>query len=116
LVRMGQATYRDDYLSEQMQMALRTPTKLNNGEINSERYSLGWRVGEIRLNPNEKKTWTALHHGGVTDDASTAYLLVIPQCKASIAFATNYIPQKFWEIRGEMAKILIGKIDSSQCL
>lgn len=116
LVRMGQATYRDDYLSEQMQMALRTPTKLNNGEINSEKYSLGWRVGEIRLNPNENKTWTALHHGGVTDDASTAYLLVIPQCKASIAFATNYIPPKFWEIRGDMARILIDKIDSTQCL
>jgi len=115
LVRMGQATYRDDYLSEQMQMALRAPTKLNNGEINKEKYSLGWRVGQISLNENSEQTWTALHHGGVTDDASTAYLLVIPQCKASIAFATNYIPPKFWEIRGDMARILIDKIDSTQC-
>jgi len=115
LVRMGQATYRDDYLSGEMQKVLRTPTKLNNGEINEEKYSLGWRVGEISLNDNKEQTWTALHHGGVTDDASTAYLLVIPQCKASIAFATNYIPPKFWEIRGEMARILIEKIDSTQC-
>lgn len=115
LVRMGQATYSDDYLSEEMQMALRTPTKLNNGEINKEKYSLGWRVGQISLNENSEQKWTALHHGGVTDNASTAYLLVIPQCKASIAFATNYIPPKFWEIRGDMARILIEKIDSTQC-
>jgi len=66
--------------------------------------------------PKEEQTWTALHHGGVTDDASTEYLLVIPQCKTSIAFATNYIPPKFWEIRGEMARMLIDKIDSTQCL
>lgn len=115
LVRMGQATFQDDYLSSDMQLALRTPTKLKNGEINAEKYSLGWRVGEIRFNDSEEQTWTTLHHGGVTDKASTAYLLVIPECKASIAFATNYIPPKFWQIRGEMAKILIENIDATQC-
>lgn len=115
LVRMAQATYDNDYLSKELQLVLRSPTKLNNGEINDEKYSLGWRVGEISLNDSKEQTWTALHHGGVTDNASTAFLLVIPQCKVSIAFATNYIPPKFWKIRGEMAKILIENVDATQC-
>lgn len=115
LVKMSRATFSDEFLSDKMKIALRTPTKLKNGEINPEKYSLGWRVGEIRLSEGDEQTWTALHHGGVTDKASTAYLLVIPECKASIAFATNYIPPEFWKIRGEMAKILIDSFDESQC-
>jgi len=115
LVKMGQATFSNDFLSDKIKVAQRTTTKLNNGEVNPQKYSLGWRVGEIRLNEGDEQTWTALHHGGVTDEASTAYLLVIPECKASIAFATNYIPPEFWKIRGEMAKILIESIDATQC-
>jgi len=115
LVKMSQATFSEDFLSDNMKIALRTPTKLKNGEVNPEKYSLGWRVGAIRLNEKDEQTWTALHHGGVTDNASTAYLLVIPECKASIAFATNYIPPEFWKIRGEMAKILKNSVDASQC-
>ena len=115
LVKMSQATYDDNFLSSKAKQMLYTPVKLRSGEINSDKYSLGWRVGQISLFDKEE-TWTALHHGGVTDKAATSYLLVIPECKASIAFATNYIPEKFWRMRGRMAEILKKYIDEKDCL
>ena len=115
LVKMSQATYSEKYLSAKARQAIYTPTRLNNGEVNSDKYSLGWRVGAIKLNKNEEQTWIVLHHGGVTDNASTAYLLVIPECKATIAFATNYVPEKFWRMRGKMAEILKSYVDVSHC-
>ncbi|WP_444897858.1 hypothetical protein [Microbulbifer sp. SSSA005] len=63
------------------------------------------QVGGINLGEQDKP-WLVLHHGGVTDDAATAYLLVVPGCKASISFATNYVPEKFWRMRGRMTSIL----------
>jgi CubicO group peptidase (beta-lactamase class C family) len=115
LTNMAQAIYSDNYLSSQTRQAIYTPTKLRNGEVNSDKYSLGWRVGSIKLNDDDNHAWTVLHHGGVTDKASTAYLLVIPECKASIAFATNYIPNKFWRMRPKMAEILKSYINVAEC-
>lgn len=115
LVRMSQATYNQSYLTDHAKELLATPVTLRSGEINSEKYSLGWRVGKIQISKESKQSWTALHHGGVTDNASNAYLLVVPECKASIAFATNYVPEKFWKMRGAMAKILLGFIDEKDC-
>jgi serine beta-lactamase-like protein LACTB len=115
LTNMAQATYSDNYLSREAKQEIYTPTKLRNGEVNSDKYSLGWRVGTIKLSDDDKQTWTVLHHGGVTDKASTAYLFVIPECKASIAFATNYIPNKFWRMRPKMAEILKSYINVTEC-
>ncbi|MEX2962158.1 serine hydrolase domain-containing protein [Microbulbifer sp. TYP-18] len=115
LIRLSRATFPEDFLSDDARLAMATPARLRNGEINSDRYSLGWRVAAIRLTEDAKEEWLALHHGGVTDKASTAYLLVVPECKASIAFATNYIPEKFWRMRGDMAKVLKGYINQEQC-
>ena len=112
---MSQATYSEDYFSANARRAIYTPAKLRNGEINSDKYSLGWRIGGIRISEDDDQTWLVLHHGGVTDKASTAYLLVVPECKASIAFATNYVPEKFWRMRSAMAEILKKYIDLKQC-
>ena len=115
LTNMAQATYSDNYLSREAKQEIYTPTKLRNGEVNSDKYSLGWRVGTIKFSDDDKQTWTVLHHGGVTDKASTAYLFVIPECKASIAFATHYIPNKFWRMRPKMAEILKSYINVTEC-
>ncbi len=115
MVKMSRATYDDKYLSDDVKQVIYTPTKLRNGETNSDKYSLGWRVGKIELDNDSRQAWKALHHGGVTDNASTAYLLVIPECKTSIAFATNFVPDKFWQMRVVMANILKQYTDIEQC-
>ena len=102
LVKMSKATYSENYLSTESRKLFFTPTNYKNGEMNTDKYSIGWRVGAIKLNNEDESTWLALHHGGVTDNASTAYLFVIPECKAAIAFTTNYVPDKFWRMRGKM--------------
>ena len=61
---MAQATYNGSYLSPEARLAIYTPTKLRNGEVNSEKYSLGWRVGYISLDDDIEQAWTVLHHGG----------------------------------------------------
>lgn len=115
LVKMSQATYHDDFLSPHTKEILYSPVALRSGESNRDDYSLGWRVNKIKLDSNANQ-WIALHHGGVTDKASTSYLLVVPECQASIAFATNYVPEKFWRIRGKMAAILKKYINESDCM
>lgn len=115
MVKMARATYDDEYLTDETRHQLYTPTRLRNGESNSDNYSLGWRVGAIRLNEDDEETWTVLHHGGVTDNASTAFLLVIPECKTSIAFATNLVPEKFWQMRSVTADILKKYTNAEQC-
>lgn len=47
---MSQAFYSKDYLSDKVKREIYTPTKLRNGEVNSSQYSIGWRVGDIKLN------------------------------------------------------------------
>ena len=115
MVKMARATYDDEYLTDATKQQLHTPTKLRNGEPNSDSYSLGWRVGSIRLNEDDEETWVVLHHGGVTDNASTAFLLVVPECKTTIAFATNFVPERFWQMRGVMADILKKYTNVDQC-
>jgi len=115
LVRLAQAIYRADFLSDKLNQEMHTPTRLTNGEENPERYSLGWRVGQIQFGNDEEQKWAVLHHGGVTDNAATSFLLVVPECKASIAFATNYVPEKFWQMRPKMAEILKIYINPQAC-
>lgn len=105
LVKMASALFNEEYLGSDYVQQMLTPIKLNSGEVNEEKYAIGWRVGSIAL--NEKETLLAAHHGGVTDKASTAYILVLPEKRAAIAFATNMVPPKFWRIRGKVARILV---------
>jgi len=115
LVKMARATYPGEYLSARLMQEILTPTELKSGEVNPERYSLGWRVGEIRLADGEDRGWSVLHHGGVTDEAATGFLLVVPDCRASIAFTTNYVPEEFWKMRSRVAEILKMHIDPEEC-
>jgi CubicO group peptidase (beta-lactamase class C family) len=119
LIKMARATFDDDYLSAESKALLSTPVRLRNGEVNSDNYSLGWRVAQLELDraddQSENHIYTALHHGGVTDKAATAYLLVIPACKAAVAFATNTVPDQFWKIRGRAARLLTRHINKQNC-
>ena len=115
LVRIARATYHPEFLSQSGKQLLSTPVNLRSGQPNSENYSIGWRVSQIKLTPSDNQTWTALHHGGVMDKAATAYLLVIPECKASIAFATNFVPDQFWQMRSPIVRTLLKHIDVAKC-
>lgn len=111
LVRMASAMFDENYLRTDLVEQMLTPVRLASGEENEQTYAIGWRVGDIAL--NEEQSTRVAHHGGVTDKAATAYILVVPEKKAAVAFATNMVPPKFWQIRGKVARILLNWINSN---
>lgn len=105
LVKMASALFQPAYLAPQFVDEMLTPVKLNSGEMNDDNYAIGWRVGKMPI--GEGEVVKVAHHGGVTADAATAYLLVIPERRAAVAFATNMVPEKFWQMRGKTARLLV---------
>ena len=69
-----------------------TPQQLNNGEINSQNYALGWREAKNLL----LNKYTVYHHGGVSR-GSQSILMVIPELSLSIAANINVNTEKFWD-------------------
>ena len=105
MVRMASGLYDENFLSSAHVQQMLTPVLLESGEINEQRYAIGWRIGQMQL--SEQESLMVAHHGGVTDIAATSYLLVIPEKKAAIAFVTNMVPPKFWQMRGKAARLLL---------
>ncbi|MEM1145853.1 MAG: serine hydrolase domain-containing protein, partial [Pseudomonadota bacterium] len=114
LVKLARATYDTNFLSAEARHAMYTATPLRNGEPNSENYSLGWRVGSIQS--ESTRQWLTLEHAGLMEGAATAYLLVVPECQQSLAFATNFVPRAFWELFVEAKNLLRLTLDESLCV
>jgi CubicO group peptidase (beta-lactamase class C family) len=114
LIKIAQATYDKSYLSQQSKERLFTPTRLRDGTINAQNYALGWHIGELGSNDANGEYLTA-EHSGLMLGAATAYLFVVPQCKASIAFATNTVPEKYWQLNRKVKQILTRSIQFEQC-
>ena len=109
LVKLSLAWSQEDYLSSDSKNALMTPIALVNGEINPQKYSLGWRVGELEVH---NQTVSAVHHGGVTWKAATGFVFIVPEYNAAIAYTTNMSPNAFGEVRSEAAQILANYIET----
>ncbi|MCW8092731.1 serine hydrolase domain-containing protein [Alteromonas sp. ASW11-130] len=106
LVKMAKAFSGSHFISEDTQSLLLTPVKMNNGEINPQGYSIGWRVKQIEDPIIENKKVTVIHHGGITHKASTAFIVIIPEYRAALAYATNTDPKDFWKAREESIALL----------
>jgi len=107
MVKLLDAFSQPHFLSPEIKARLQTPVPLNNGEVNEQGYSLGWRVSEVEdpRHPNGKVL--AIHHGGVTGDAATAFVLLIPEYRSALAYATNTDPDKFWAVRQQALQLLL---------
>jgi CubicO group peptidase (beta-lactamase class C family) len=109
LVNMAQDMRNTDYLSAELQEQIFTPVKLDNGDDNPQQYALGWRV-QTRQDPKVNgRPVLGVHHGGTVSKAASAFLLTYPEYQASIAFATNTIPNSNDsndDLRGEMWVLL----------
>jgi len=70
-------------------------------------------VDTIRLPSGTE--WTVLKHAGLMEGAAMAYLLVVPECRQSMAFSTNTVPTGFWRLYPAMEQLLAEAIDARQC-
>jgi CubicO group peptidase (beta-lactamase class C family) len=113
MVRLARATYDDDFLKAGTRRAFHEVVRLRNGEENPDGFSVGWKVSRTRLAGDRE--WIALEHAGLMEGAATAYLLVIPECRQSIAFATNTVPDGFWRMYAAIAQLLKNTIEESRC-
>lgn len=92
LVRLGSAWLDESFIKPETQALFWQPQKNSQGEINPERYALGWRIhgggdGDMPFNAN---------HGGVSR-GSQSWLMVIPEHQMVLAVAINSGTDEFWD-------------------
>ena len=112
LVRLGQGFINDDFIPEYVRETFWTPQKLNSGEINPQKYGIGWRVHDLNLGESFKKT-KYMHHGGVSAGAQS-FLMVVPEYRLSIAVNANVRTKVFWDfgkVSYELARIVVTDLE-----
>lgn len=92
LVKMGNALVNDSaFISFDIRNEFFTPKRLASGEVNEQRYALGWRSykdhGSAYLLGEEQKFWM-VHHGGVSK-GSMNLLLLFPDQQLVVDVAIN---------------------------
>ena len=93
LVRFGNALLGDELLGAASRAAMFTPRTLRNGQVNPQRYGLGWRIGGLVLTDEaggEERIIPLWHHGG-TRAGSTAILMIVPDYGIVVAMAANTV-------------------------
>ncbi|MCV2885747.1 beta-lactamase family protein [Aestuariibacter sp. AA17] len=106
LIKLTRALSTDTLLSKNAVKQVTTPVTLNNGEVNKQFYGLGWRIQTSKTFSINGKPVNIVHHGGVMGGASTAFVLLMPDYDASVAYATNHVPENHGKMRSEVGKLL----------
>ena len=95
LTRFGVAMLQNQLLSESTSDIVFTPRTTDDGQVNAQRYGLGWRVGNIEYGRDEgqpKKT-AVFHHGG-WGVGNTSILLLLPERDIVVAMVANTSGEK----------------------
>ncbi|WP_136481260.1 serine hydrolase domain-containing protein [Cognatitamlana onchidii] len=88
LVKFGNAVLNNKLIDTKTTETLFQPVILNNGHVNEQNYSLGWR-NDISTNVFiDNREVRIVHHGG-TSMGSTAMLILLPEYNVSLAVAMN---------------------------
>lgn len=110
LVRLGSAVFRDEFLSQEVKRTMLTPVVLEGGEVNKQSYGIGWRMKPMSAVGLDDRELAVVHHGGVTANAATAFLLLVPEYKAALAFSSNCVPANVSKLRSQAGAILVESI------
>lgn len=112
LVTLGQGFMDARFIPAEIREEFWTPQRLGNGEINPQKYGIGWRIHDLNLGEGIKQL-TYMHHGGVSAGAQS-FLMVIPEYKMSIAVNANVRTKIFWDfgsVSYDLARLFIAKVD-----
>ena len=112
LVMLGQGFMNVAFISEQTRATFWTPQTLNNGEVNPQRYGLGWRIHNLDLGEGYKSL-TFMHHGGVSAGAQS-FLIVIPEYQLSLSVNANIRTEEFSDFASvsyDIARLFIDEIE-----
>lgn len=94
LVQFGSLYFDDDYLAPEVRAQFWTPQKTASGDINPQKYALGWRIAQLEV-PGVGAVRNA-NHGGVSRGGQS-WLMVMPDYKMAIAVNINRKTGVFWD-------------------
>ncbi len=88
-----------------------SPVSLANGEINEQKYAIGWRNNTTTKIFGEKREVRVIHHGGVAN-GSSALLILLPEYNLAVSVAMNRTHEKFdlFETAYQFAKVFINEL------
>ena len=111
LVAIGSAWFDENFIDEKTRKVFWQPVPLDNGQSNPQNYAMGWRKTTI-LGEHQRKVvhW---NHGGVSK-GSQAWLMVIPEYQAVIAFTTNIRTKEFFDFADLYYEFLLAVSRHSQ--
>jgi len=91
LVKLGAAWLDPSFVSVETRETFWTPQRLTNGEVNPQRYAIGWRSDSTEINGVE---YQRRHHGGVSK-GSMNWLVVYPGPGVVVDMAINARAEEF---------------------
>ncbi|MCW8125368.1 serine hydrolase domain-containing protein [Microbulbifer halophilus] len=94
LVQFGSLYFDDDYLAPEVRAQFWTPQKTASGDINPQKYALGWRIAQLEV-PGVGAVPNA-NHGGVSRGGQS-WLMLMPDYKMAIAVNINRKTGVFWD-------------------
>lgn len=111
LAAIGSAWFDESFIDEKTRKVFWQPVPLDNGQSNPQNYAMGWRKTTISVEHQRKVVhW---NHGGVSK-GSQAWLMVIPEYKAVIAFTTNIRTKEFFDFADLYYEFLLTVTEHSQ--
>lgn len=117
LVRIGSAWMDPGFIRPETRETMWTPQVLSGGEVNEQRYALGWRYYPDATHPGDSTRILAYaHHGGVSKGAMS-WLVVYPEPHLSIAVNINTRATSFGEfaaVEDEIAVLFLDRIEELQ--
>ncbi|PWK47889.1 serine hydrolase domain-containing protein [Pleionea mediterranea] len=108
LVKLGLGFIDNEFLNENTRQTFWTPQTLNNGEVNHQRYAIGWRVHKFDMGQGIGEVLNA-NHGGVSR-GSQSWLMVIPEHRMAVAVNINTKTEVFWDfgsVSTDLAKLFL---------
>jgi len=87
LVKIGNALLNHTLFDSEIVTTLTTPVTLDNGEINKQKYAMGWRNDAVDIFKNGT-TINVWHHGGIAN-GSISLLALFPEYNLTVSMLAN---------------------------
>lgn len=107
LVRLGMSYFDEDFIDPKTVEKFWTQQRLKNGEINVQKYAIGWRSYPTDRFGDEGQSTHAIHHGGVSKGAMS-WLVIYPEFEMVVAINMNTRAQVFSDFANQETAISEG--------
>jgi CubicO group peptidase (beta-lactamase class C family) len=107
LVSLGAAYFDPKFLKKSIVEEIFQPQALTNGDINKQRYAIGWRRGSFTSDAIDTPTF---HHGGVSRGGQS-WLIGLPEYQMVIAINANINTGEFWDFASVYRDVALAFLD-----